>query len=421
MAGKCVLNLEEIYNSMNGKDGQHYPSIDILVLRNVTLEPNLELYLRFYSLEAGYSGKIRYGKFNNMFSEAVQGDDRLLNGDTDYVLVFLSLNALSPDLGGNFTSLAPWTVENEKQRIADYINSMLAGMRKQTGAVILWHSFEISPYPSYGIADYQNRAYQNGTIGQLNSFLRDALARTDSAYYVDMNLLMARIGSRSFYDTRYLHMGCAPYSMEASNLIAFEDFKFIKALNGRNKKCLILDCDNVLWGGILDEDGMAGIELGTEYPGSAFYEFQKTVLNLFNRGVIIALCSKNNESDVLQVLREHSHMVIREEHIAGRRINWRNTFLLSCRALGRRVEDAFLSYCVKLAVSRGAKKVLGIFRDTGKNNHIRDYYGENGFRVIENNAERTVAEYDVGAGLISLPDCFREIDSDFYDMTGRRP
>ena len=66
---------------------------------------------------------------------------------------------------------------------------------------------------------------------------------------------------------------------EALCEIASEDFKFIRSLKGKNKKCLVLDCDNVLWGGIIGEDGLSGIKLSKTYPGSPYYEFQQEVMN----------------------------------------------------------------------------------------------------------------------------------------------
>ena len=77
----------------------------------------------------------------------------------------------------------------------------------------------------------------------------------------------------------------------------------------------MLDCDNTLWGGVIGEDGLSGIKVGLTYPGSAYLAFQQEILNLYHRGVILALCSKNNEADVLEVLREHPDMLLKENHL----------------------------------------------------------------------------------------------------------
>lgn len=86
----------------------------------------------------------------------------------------------------------------------------------------------------------------------------------------------------------------------------------------------VLDADNTLWGGIVGEDGMDGIALGPDYPGNCYVAFQRRVLEYRQRGFILALCSKNNEADVLEVLRRHPHQVLREEHFAALRVNWQD-------------------------------------------------------------------------------------------------
>ncbi|MEQ9575458.1 MAG: HAD-IIIC family phosphatase [Rhodospirillales bacterium] len=88
-------------------------------------------------------------------------------------------------------------------------------------------------------------------------------------------------------------------------------------LFGQVRKCLVLDCDGTLWGGIVGEDGLDGIKVSAAYQA-----FQREALNLRRRGVMLAICSKNNEPDVLEVLREHPDMLLREEHFVATQINW---------------------------------------------------------------------------------------------------
>jgi FkbH-like protein len=106
-----------------------------------------------------------------------------------------------------------------------------------------------------------------------------------------------------------------------------KDFKvwFARKMEGialKRKKCLVLDLDNTLWGGVLGEDGIEGIELGGDYPGKAFLYFQKALLQLSKAGVILTVCSKNNEADVLEAWEKNPFMVLKKEHFAAYRINW---------------------------------------------------------------------------------------------------
>ncbi len=88
------------------------------------------------------------------------------------------------------------------------------------------------------------------------------------------------------------------------------------------KKCLILDLDNTLWGGVLGEDGIDGIRLGGDYPGNAYVSWQQALLQLSRNGVILAVCSKNNETDVLEAWEKNPFMVLKREHFSALRINW---------------------------------------------------------------------------------------------------
>ena len=100
--------------------------------------------------------------------------------------------------------------------------------------------------------------------------------------------------------------------------------KEIDAIEGKRKKCLVLDLDNTLWGGILGEDGIEGIQIGNTYPGNAFLDFQNNLLALSKNGVILTICSKNNEQDVIEAWNKNPFLQIKKEQLAAWRINWNN-------------------------------------------------------------------------------------------------
>ena len=90
----------------------------------------------------------------------------------------------------------------------------------------------------------------------------------------------------------------------------------------KRKKCLVLDLDNTLWGGVLGEEGIEGIKIGGDYPGKAFLYFQEALLELSKSGVILTICSKNNEQDVLDAWEKNPFLILKKEHFATYRINW---------------------------------------------------------------------------------------------------
>lgn len=91
------------------------------------------------------------------------------------------------------------------------------------------------------------------------------------------------------------------------------------------KKCIVVDLDNTLWGGIVGEDGVGGIALSLhEEPGASYVAFQQALQDMYNRGVILAVNSNNNPEDVLEVIRTHPNMILKEKHFAAIRINWQD-------------------------------------------------------------------------------------------------
>src|ERR1700734_2039174 len=88
------------------------------------------------------------------------------------------------------------------------------------------------------------------------------------------------------------------------------------------KKCIVLDLDNTLWGGVVGEDGKEGILLSMDEKGEAFIAFQQALRDLYDRGIILSINSKNNPDDALDVIRTHPNMLLKEHHFAATRINW---------------------------------------------------------------------------------------------------
>ena len=98
----------------------------------------------------------------------------------------------------------------------------------------------------------------------------------------------------------------------------------LESIAQKRKKCLVLDLDNTLWGGVLGEDGIDGIKIGGDYPGKAFLYFQEALAELSRQGIILTVCSKNNEQDVLDAWEKNPFIVLKSNYISAYRINWQN-------------------------------------------------------------------------------------------------
>lgn len=297
--------------------------LKIAFLRNITMDP-AAVYLKYFCRREGIAAQVHMGEYDNAFQDLSADDSPLFRFGPDLIILCLYKALLCSRLMDGFAGLTPAEIKQESEKLISFFRSLFIALRRHSRAPVLVHNFETPVDAALGVADYQSRAHQVNTFRRLNRQLLAAMQEFENMFVLDMDLLQSRIGSANFFDTRTWHLGRAPYSLSAAREISGEYVKFIRALYGRSKKCLVLDCDNTLWGGILGEDGMANIQIGAVWPGSGYLEFQKAVLNLYHRGVMLGLCSKNNEADVVQVLDDHPDMILKKRHFVALRINWEN-------------------------------------------------------------------------------------------------
>lgn len=169
--------------------------------------------------------------------------------------------------------------------------------------------------------------YNSGfSVRDAGSMYNDALAgiarQNPGVVVIDAAALVEWLGYANWHDPRLWHLARSRWSRQATRLLARRYAAAIAANHGKMRKCIALDLDNTLWGGVVGEDGIEGLRLGEEAAGLAFREFQTELLNLHRQGVLLALCSKNNPEDALHAIRSHPAMRLREEHFAAMRINW---------------------------------------------------------------------------------------------------
>ena len=140
---------------------------------------------------------------------------------------------------------------------------------------------------------------------------------------MDVARLAGVIGLERWDDPQQWHAAKLPF---AANIIpAYADLvaRTLGAVFGKSRKCLVIDLDNTIWGGVIGDDGLTGIVLGQgSAAGEAFLAVQRAVLDLRNRGIVIAVCSKNDEENARRPFADHSEMLLKSEHIAVFQSNW---------------------------------------------------------------------------------------------------
>jgi len=206
------------------------------------------------------------------------------------------------------------------QELVDIVCHLVARFPQ---AKVLVNNWIVPAHSSLGILDGKLSGGPQDQYRKANLALGETLRSVDNAYVVELDNLASRIGKDRFVDRRMLLLGDKRVDERHLPRLARLYGRYWRAFLGKGRKCIVLDLDNTLWGGILGEDGFDGIDLDpVKHPGSAFVRFQQTLLDLYHRGVILAINSKNNWDDAIHVLERHPYMVLRPNHFAAMAINW---------------------------------------------------------------------------------------------------
>lgn len=172
-----------------------------------------------------------------------------------------------------------------------------------------------------------NCPLKQGPLDILGDHLNKALRSKvmSSQVILDINSIFSNIGIDKSRDLRQFHTSKTLYSIDFFRNYCKTTLPAFLAVNGKTKKVLVLDCDNTLWDGIIGEDGESGIQMSdVTAKGKIFKEVQTILLGMQKEGVLLALCSKNNEEDVNNVFKNHPDILIRDNHIVSKKINWQD-------------------------------------------------------------------------------------------------
>lgn len=193
-------------------------------------------------------------------------------------------------------------------------------LRERTGARVVQHTLAVRPETPFGHLTARLPGSRHAMVHAVNGRLGESAG--DDVLLVDCERLAAAFGKRRWFDDRYWHLAKQAVALDALPFLALHTLSVVAGDLGLAKKCLALDLDNTLWGGIVAEDGVAGLTLGDGPEGEAYLAFQHAVLELKQRGVILAVCSKNNEADALAVFEEHPSTRLRRDDFAAFVANW---------------------------------------------------------------------------------------------------
>ncbi len=292
----------------------------LAILRSFTLEPAVPV-LRAAALLGGIDVTAHITDFDNYSQQILDPASGLYAFNPDVVIFAVQARDIAPDLWDRFTDL---TAQQRDARVKELMGAMsewVRAFRSRSRASLLLHTLEQPAFPGAGILDVQNRQGQIELIREINMELQNLAAENPGVHVLDYDGLVSRRGRDGWHDERKWLTMRMPIGAENLAALAHEWLRFLHPLTGRIGKVLVTDLDNTLWGGVIGEDGINGIRMGREYPGAGYRALQRVLLDLNNRGILLAISSKNNEEEALEALN-HPDMLLRPEHFAAIYANW---------------------------------------------------------------------------------------------------
>ena len=252
---------------------------------------------------------VPYG-YNTWYQDILSDESDLFKFYPDLYVLLIEGNALIENSSGPEDRRT--IVESEIEKIREVVQRI-------RGLVLIAnldiHSHHILPL-SVILDDYALEGLWLEGLSEISQ-------RYQNVCILDIKKIVCMMGTDSFYDPRVWYLGSIPYSLRASKAIAKEIGAIERAYQGKRKKCLAVDLDNTIWGGVIGEDGINGIVLGPVKEGARFMNIQKRLKELKNTGVVLAVVSKNNPEEALTAIRNHPNMILHEDDFVEILANWK--------------------------------------------------------------------------------------------------
>jgi FkbH-like protein len=288
------------------------------IVGGCTLRPLADLIEHFAAVFGNAPVETWTGDFDNYVSEILDPQSDLYAFKPNVVLVIPSESRC------RFTGPVNAAIEDQEAHadaMVDEILGLCKVAHERTGAEIVLANFRLpssydpGPLRQSSLAfDYGYRRYVNGRLGRKTPRY---------THILDVEFVANRLGTAASADIRTWFESKQPYSVALTVEVAREGGLVIAGLRRPPKKVVVLDLDNTLWGGVVGDDGLEGIEIGSTSPrGEAFRYFQDYLLSLTKRGIILAVCSKNDHEKAAEPFEKHPEMVLRMADIANFKANW---------------------------------------------------------------------------------------------------
>jgi FkbH-like protein len=275
--------------------------------------------LRLSLFGEGISPRFKIGEFDSVAGNAFDPEAGFWSTSSDVLLVLPATDDIKswPSLFANENEIEAWVEEQARPLLSVW---SIAGSKNPECQI--YQATYVEPlFRQLGNLEFLHPFSRTRCIRRLNAHL--TARRPRNVTIVDFEFLAALSGKEHWFDETAYFTTKQPFSIRLMPVVCAYLSRLIAASRGAVRKCIVLDLDNTLWGGVVGDDGVAGLRLSPTDPlGEAYLAFQSYLLALKERGVLLAVCSKNDEAVARSAFRDHPDMILQEEDFAAFVANW---------------------------------------------------------------------------------------------------
>jgi FkbH-like protein len=292
--------------------------IRIAVLGGSTTQEVVD-FLELRLLDAGFAPTFHQSEYGRFYVDAVHDTNTLVEFQPHLVYVHTSVRNIQ-----RFAPMASSEAEFEEHVKAEMglFQEIWTSLEEKIGCLVIQNNFEFPPYAILGNLDATAVSGHTRFVSALNLECARKAASSSKLLVQDICSISARMGLEYWFDYERWFSYKIVTTPDGSDAIANSLTAMIRAIYGKTRKVLVLDLDNTLWGGVIGDDGVEKIQIGRETPvAEAYSAFQQYCLSLRNRGILLAVCSKNSE-ETAKLGFEHPDSILKLEHISCFKANW---------------------------------------------------------------------------------------------------
>jgi FkbH-like protein len=270
--------------------------------------------------EKGFAAEVYDADYNQIEQQLFDKTGEVYAFQPDFILLFLCVEKL-------YAAYCAAPLEKRaafaEEKAAAYYRYWSA-IGQSCKAKVLQYTFvekDDGVFGNYALHTEQSFLWQ---VKKLNLLLMEGASGKGDVFLLDLNKVALQAGWTDFHSDQFYDVATMSVYLKALPLAAKAVADVVSAVRGKIKKCVVLDLDNTLWGGVIGDDGLEGIEIGELGNGRAFVRFQRWLKELTYRGIILCVCSKNEEKAAKLPFEKHPDMVLRLDDIAVFAANWEN-------------------------------------------------------------------------------------------------